>query len=148
MFRKFKVGATFTIMVLLLAGLAACAAETAPKLSIQDPWARPAATGGNAVVYFTLVNKGNTSDVLVSASSDAAETAGIHETQMDEGIIHMVPVSRIEIPAEGRVELKPGGFHVMLVELKQDLNPGGTVSMTLRFGKSVEITVEAEVREP
>ncbi len=146
MFGTFKIGAIFTIMALLLAGLAACTAEPAPKLSIQNPWARPAAMGGNAAIYFTLVNKGNTSDALVAVSSDAAETAGTHETRMEGDIISMVPVPRIEVPAGGRTELEPGGFHVMLVRLKRDLSSGDTVSVTLRFEKSDEITVEAEVR--
>lgn len=53
---------------------------------------------------------------------------------------------RIEVPAGGRTELEPGGFHVMLVGLKQDFSPGDTVSVTLRFEKSDEITVEAAVR--
>ncbi len=148
MFRTFKVGATFTFMALLLAGLAACTAEPASELNIQDPWARPAVMGGNAAVYFTLVNKGNVSDALVGASSDAAETAGLHETRMEGDIISMAPMSRIEVPAGGRTELKPGGLHVMLVELKQDISPGDTVSVTLRFENSDEITVEAEVRQP
>ena len=154
MFGTFKIGTIFTIMALLLAGLAACTAEPTPKLSIQDPWVRPAVMGGNAAVYFTLVNKGNASDALVGASSGAVETMGIHETRMelDEYTylqrLRMVPVPRIEVPAGGRTELEPGGFHVMLVELKQDLKRGDTVSVTLRLEKSDEITVEAEVRQP
>ncbi len=131
-----------------MAGLAACTAGAAPKLSILGPWARPAATGGNAAVYLSLVNKGDASDALVGASSDAAETVNIHETRMEGDVIGMTPVSRIEVPAGGRAELKPGGFHVMLVRLIRDLNPGDVVSVTLRFEKSVEITVEAKVREP
>ena len=137
-----------TISALLLAGLAACTAEDAPKLSVLGPWARPAATGGNAAVYLTLVNKGNVSDTLVDVSSNAAETVNIHETRMERDVMRMTPVSRIEVPAEGRAELKPGGFHVMLVGLKRDLNHSDVVSVTLRFERSVEITVEAEVREP
>jgi|TARA_B100002003_G_scaffold79445_1_gene74306 copper(I)-binding protein len=103
---------------------------------------------GTAAIYFTLVNEGNTSDALVDASSDAAESARFHETQMEGNIISMVPVTRIEIPAKGLTELKPGGLHVMLMGLKQDLNNGDTVSVTLRFEKSDEVVVEAEVRAP
>lgn len=149
MFRTFKVSAAFAIVALLLSGLTSCTAEPAPKLSIQDPWARPAAMGvGTAAIYFTLVNDGSASDALVGASSDAAESASLHETQMEGGVMSMVPVLRIEIPAKGRTELEPGGFHMMLMGLKRDLNTGDTVSVTLRFEKSDEITVEAEVREP
>ena len=142
----FKFAATFTIMALLLTGLAACTtAEWAPKLSIQDPWARPAAMDvGTAAIYFTLVNEGTASDAIVGASSDAAESVRLHETQMEGDIMSMVPVLRIEVPAKGSTDLKPGGFHMMLVGLKRDLNPGDMVSVTLHFEKSDDMTVEAE----
>ena len=133
-------------MALLLTGLAACTtAESAPKLSIQDPWVRPAAMGvGTAAIYFTLVNEGTASDAIVGASSDAAESVRLHETQMEGDIMSMVPVLRIEVPAKGSTDLKPGGFHMMLVGLKRDLNPGDMVSVTLHFEKSDDMTVEAE----
>ena len=142
----------------------------APNLSVQDVWARPAAMtgmegmkdmnglddkkamegmdGGTGAVYFTLVNEGNAPDALVGARSDVAMTAGLHETQMEGDVMRMVPVPRIEVPAGGRTELKPGSLHVMLVDLKQDLNPGDTATLILRFEKSPEITVAAEVRQP
>jgi hypothetical protein len=147
MFRTFKVGITFIIIALLLTGLNACTAEAVPKLRILGPWARPAAMGGNAAVYLTLVNNGKTSDAMEGASSDAAEAVNIHKTQMAGNVMSMVQVPRIEIPAGGRRELKTGGFHVMLVGLKRDLNPGDTVSVMLRFEKSAEITVDVEVRD-
>jgi hypothetical protein len=149
MFWTFKTAATFTIIALLLTGMVACTAEPVPKLIILDAWTRPAATSiGTGAIYLTLVNEGNAADALVSASSDAAETAGLHETQMKEGIMSMVPVSRLEVPIGSRIELKPGGLHLMLMGLKQDLNPGDTVNVTLRFEKSDEITAEVEVRQP
>ena len=160
MSRTFKIGVTFAFIALLLAGLAACAAEPAPRLSIQDPWARPAAMtgmggmeggsmgGGNAAVYFTIINEGNATDTLVGASSDAAETAETHETRMEGDVMRMVPVPRIEVHAGGPTELKPGGLHLMLVGLKRDLNPGDTITVRLRFETSSEITVTTEVRKP
>ena len=104
--------------------------------------------GGTGAVYFTLVNEGNAPDALVGARSDVAMTAGLHETQMEGDVMRMVPVPRIEVQAGGRTALKPGGLHVMLVDLKQDLNPGDTVTLILRFEKSPEITVAVEVRQP
>lgn len=148
MFHTFKIGAIFVVISLLLAGPVTCSAEPAAKLNIRDPWARPAAMGGNAVVYFTLVNKGNLPDALVGANSITADTAGIHETRMEGNTVRMAAVPRIDVPAGGRIELDPGGFHVMLVGLKHDLKPGDKVNVTLLFEKSVEITVEAEVRQP
>ena len=148
MFRTFKVGITFIIIALLLTGLAACTTEAVPKLSVLGPWARPAAAGGNAAVYLTIINKGKVSDALIGASSNVAETVNIHETRMEGDVMSMVPMPRIEVPAEGRTELKTSGFHVMLVGLKRDLNSGNTLGVTLHFEKSVEIIVEAKVGEP
>jgi hypothetical protein len=148
MFRTFKVGTTCIIIALLLTGLAARTNEAVPKLSVLGPWVRPAAAGGNAAVYLTLINNGKTSDAMEGASSDAAETVNIHETRMDGDVMSMVPMARIEIPAGDRTELKTGGFHVMLVGLKRDISHGDTVGVTLHFERSVEITVEAKVGEP
>ena len=147
MFRTFKIGAAFTVIALLLTGVVACSGEPVPKLIIHDPWARPAGVGGNAVVYFTITNKGRMSDALVDVSSDAADTVGIHETRIDGNMVRMATVSRIEVPAGGSVELEPGGFHIMMMGLKRDLNPGEMIKVTLRFDKSVEITVTVEVRK-
>ena len=155
-----KVGATFAIIVLLLAGLTACVAESVPKLRIQDSWAYPTAMpgmgdmngdsmgGGSAAVYFTIINERNRADTLVGASSEAAQTAETHETRMEGDIMRMVPVPHIELPAGRRTELKPGGLHLMLVGLKRDLNPGDTITIRLRFETSSEMTVTAEVRQP
>lgn len=148
MFRALKILAAFTIVLLLLVGLAGCTAVTALGLTIQVPWSRPTAMGGNAVIYFTIVNKGNVADALVGASSNVAETVGIHETRMEGNIMRMVPVSRIEVPAGRRTELAPGGFHMMLTGLKQDISPGDAVSVTLLFEKSEDIVVAVEVRKP
>ena len=73
----------------------------------------------------------------------------IHETTMDGDVMHMQQVSGgIEIPANGQVELKPGGLHVMLIGLTRDLNPGETFPVTLQFENAGAVTVEAEVRQP
>jgi copper(I)-binding protein len=137
------------IVALLLAGLTACTAEPTPELDTYNCWTRPAVMGvGTAAVYFTIVNNGGASDVLTDVSSDAAESARLHETQIEMGIMSMIPISHIKIPAKGRIELQPGGFHVMLVGLKQDLSPGETVSVMLYFEKNDVMAVEAEVREP
>ena len=148
MLRIFNIGAAFLVVALLLAGLVGCSAVPGPRLSIQAPWSRPAAMGGNAVVYLTLVNKGNSSDALVGVDSNAADTAGLHETRMEGNLMRMASVSRIDVPAGRQVELGPGGLHIMLVGLKQDINPGDKVSLILRFEKSGEIAVEVEVVKP
>jgi copper(I)-binding protein len=118
------------------------------KLSIQDPWARPAAMGGNTAIYFTVVNAGQTPATLVQASSHVAKMVELHQTRMEGGVMRMDHVSHIKVPAEGNTELKPGGLHLMVVGLKRDLKPGDTVNVTLQFEPGGKITVAATVRQP
>jgi hypothetical protein len=109
------------------------------------------------VAYMTIENTGSAADALIGASSPAATTAEVHETVVmgspapgasaDGGMMGMQPVKRLEIPAGGTVELKPGSYHIMLIGLKQDLKVGDSVEITLTFEKVGEIKVTATVRE-
>ncbi len=160
MFGKSVTYVTFTIIVLYLSPAAAHGAGAKPDLSVQGAWARPTAMtemggdmkgpamGGTSAVYLTLVNKGDAPDALVAASSEVANAVELHKSEMKGNVMRMVPVPRIEVPARGRTELKPGGFHIMLIGLKRDLKPGDVVKMTLRFEKSGEKVVTARVRKP
>jgi copper(I)-binding protein len=65
---------------------------------------------------------------------------------MDNGVMRMRPIEALDIPANGTVELKPGGTHVMLMELKQPLQAGAALELDLKFEKSGERKVMAEVR--
>lgn len=102
--------------------------------------------GGTAAVYLTLTNPGAQEQSLVSASSDAAKIVELHETTSQAGVMKMRPVKSIRIPPGGKVEMKPGGYHVMLLGLTHDLKPGGTVLLTLKFDQGTEVRVEAPVR--
>lgn len=133
--------------------LVACAAPAIPKVRVEEVWARPAMAmeGMNTIaVYFTLLNEGGAPDALVGASvsSTVASAAEVHETTMEGGVMKMQPVPRLEVPAGGRVEFKPGGYHVMLIGLKQELKVGDKVSVVLRFEKSGALSVDAEIRQP
>ena len=101
---------------------------------------------GNGAVYVTLSNSGAQPDALVSASTDVAQTAELHETTRDGGVMKMRPVKAIPVPAGGKTELKPGGYHIMLMGLKQDLKPGEKVAVTLKFEHGGETRVEAPVK--
>lgn len=131
----------------LLVQCGAAAPSGSPGLKVMDAWARQSpAAGGNGAVYMKLVNDGGTDDVLTGAQSDVAEVAELHETKMDGGMMKMSPVPNIKIPAGGSVSLEPGGLHVMLINLKQPLEPGQKIKLTLTFEKAGSIPVEAEVR--
>lgn len=102
--------------------------------------------GANGAVYVTLTNTGAQADALLSASSDAAQTVELHETKNDAGVMKMRPVAKIDVPAGGKIEMKPGGYHVMLLGLKRDLKPGDKVPVTLKFERGGEVQAEAAVR--
>jgi len=162
-----------TIAVALLAtaslGLAACGddedtgttAASSEPVSISGPWARVTAPEAKtSAAYMTITSKDG--DVLTKASVPAsiAGMAQIHETttsdtSMDEagdddamgGMKSMKEVAKIDIPAGGSVQLKPGGYHVMLMELAKPITAGETVPVTLTFERAGEVTVDAVARE-
>lgn len=137
--------------------LAACssgAATSAPApatgtLTVEGAWARPSTGADRAgAAYLVIRNASAVDDALVGASSPAATTVEIHETTADDsGMMAMHPVERIPIPAGGSVELKPGGFHIMLIGLTTPLEVGSKIDLTLKFASSAPVTVQAEVRQ-
>ena len=89
---------------------------------------------------------------LVGAESASAATVEVHEMRMDKNIMRMRAVPRLDLPPGKTVELKPGGYHIMLIDLKQPLKKGDTIPIRLRIenrDKSVStVEVKAEVRDP
>lgn len=125
------------------------------EMRVEGAWARRAPMmegggskggSGNGAVYAVLVNPGKQPDALVAAASDAAAAVEIHESYQDMGMMMMRPVKKIEVPAGRKVEMKPGGFHIMLLGLKRDLKAGQVVNLTLQFQKTGKIPVKAEIR--
>jgi copper(I)-binding protein len=116
-------------------------------IAVENAWAR--ATPGNAqtgAAYLTLINRGDTTDRLVSVSTPVAEKAELHENKVDNGIMKMRPTGPITV-APGRSEVfKPGGEHVMLMGLKHPLKEGDSFPLTLTFekGSTAEVSVKVE----
>lgn len=104
--------------------------------------------GGNSAAYMRLTNTGSQPDAIIGASTDVANIVELHNVEMSaDGVMRMFPVEKIEIPAGGSAELKPGSFHVMLIDLKQDLNEGDEVNLTLQLESGGEIQVTAPVEQ-
>ena len=144
----------YIVLILLMAAatMAACGsispASSGPKITVKDPWSRPSPlVGGNGVVYMELINQGGSDDILLGAETNIAEVAELHETKMEGDVMKMSPVPNIKIPAGGSVSLKPGGLHIMLIKLKQELISGQKITLTLNFEKSGPMTITAEVRD-
>jgi copper(I)-binding protein len=105
--------------------------------------------GAKSAAYMVIRNTGGEPDKLIAASTDVAKTVELHTVIEEGGMKRMRQVEGgIDIPANGEVVLKPGGFHVMLIGLTRDLNAGDKVALTLTFEKAGQIPVTAEVRQP
>ena len=127
--------------------MAACQPK-ATNLSAKAAWARPGMAGGNSAAYMILQNPLDSPDKLLSASSAAAESVEIHKTSMDAtGTMMMRPAGPVDLPAQSTVELKPGGLHIMLVGLKNDLVIGGTITVTLQFENADPLTLDIPIQE-
>ncbi len=125
--------------------LAAHAADyNVGSIKITQPWARATPKGASsAAAYLTVTNTGTTSDRLSCASSDVSGQCQIHSMVMDNGVMKMRPIEGgLEIKPGETVTLKPGGNHVMLMDLKQPLEAGKTAAATLQLEKAGTVKVE------
>jgi copper(I)-binding protein len=136
-------------MVLAAAGAAFFSAVANAQVSVEKPWVRGTVQGQTSSGAFMGL-KSKDGAALVGVESPVAGVVEIHEMKMDGSIMRMRAVPRIDLPAGKLVELKPGGYHVMLMQLKRTLKPGETVPIRLRIegvDKSVKtVELKAEVR--
>ena len=96
--------------------------------------------------YMTVRNDGRQDDRLLGLRTPVAAKAQIHQTSIGaDGLATMRPVDAVEVPAGGTAVLKPGGFHVMLMQLNHALKPGTDVPLTLVFEKAGEVTITVPV---
>jgi copper(I)-binding protein len=97
--------------------------------------------------YLEVRNNGAQADRLLSATTAAAKRVELHVTQRDGEVMRMREVKTLEIPARERFTLRPGGAHLMLVDLTQPLKKGERFKMKLRFERAGEMEVEFEVQD-
>ena len=120
------------------------------EISVENEWARitPSGTGS---VYMEIKNNGNSHDKLLSASSDKAGMVMIHRSIREGDISKMIHIhDGITIPGNSSVSLKPGDYHLMLMNLDKNLSLGDKISIILNFEKndSLEINPVAKLRPP
>jgi copper(I)-binding protein len=134
------------VTLLMALALSACSTGVAAPV-VEDPWIRSNPNGMGAA-YLTITMP--TSDTLVAAEV-AASIAGrveVHEVLEESGMMRMREVAGgIPLPAGSAVDLRPGGYHIMLLDMPGMLEIGSTVDVTLRFATADPIVVVAEVRE-
>ena len=127
-----------TVTIFLLA-----AAPAMAQIKIENAWSRATPPGAKiAVGYMIIRNDSSAPDRLVAASSPAAERVETHVTVKEGDIFRMREVKGYPIPAHGSFELKPGGAHLMFVDIKRPFKEGDKIPATLRFEKAGEVKVE------
>ena len=127
----------------------ACAEDVkAGDLVISQPWSR--ATPGGAKMgagYLTIENKGSAVDKLVSVSGDVAGKIEVHEMATTDGVMKMRPLDKpLAIEPGKTVKLAPGGYHLMMMDLKSPLKQGDKVPLTLQFEKAGKVPVTLDVQ--
>jgi hypothetical protein len=147
-FRPSRPFSPTALMPALLAVLSFSATAYA-QVSVGDPWVRATVPQQRATGMFAQVTAAQ-GGKLVAASSPVADVVEIHEMAMDNNVMRMRAVPGLDLPAGKPVDLKPGGFHVMLMGLKQQVKEGETVPVTLviegKDGKRENVEVRAPVR--
>ena len=116
------------------------------NLSIDDVWARTGQPGQVSAAFMDVKNKG-AADKIVSAHCDCAKATELHDMKMADGKMLMMQVPAMDVPANGDLKLKPGGYHIMLIGLNRPLVAGETLPIKLKFEKAGEVTVQAQVKD-
>lgn len=142
-------GAILTMVAVLVGSGAATPALAEDGIAVRDAWARaPAVPGRNGAAFLTIVNRTAGEIRLVGAQSPACARVELHESVMADGVMKMVPQAAIPVPAGGTTVLEPGGLHLMLMQAKPAVKPGGTITLTLAFADAGRQTVRARVVAP
>ena len=143
-------------IALAMAFVAASAAMsgTPITLAFDQGAATPAAMHGDdmsltgtGAAFMLIQNRGATDDILLGGETEVAQVVEVHEMAEADGVMEMRPLTEgLTIPAGGEKTLEPGGYHIMLIGLREDLTNGKTFDLTLRFQNAGEITVPVTVR--
>ncbi len=118
------------------------------SIELVNPNARPAAKGMNSAIFVKIKNVSDHEDTIYSAESSIAELVEVHETyKVTEEKMGMRHVEFLIIPAHSEVLLKPRSFHIMLIDLNEDLKIGSDVKVKLIFKKAGAVEITASVKD-
>lgn len=122
-------------------------ADDTGEILVSHAWVQampPSQT--TTAAYMTIMNNSTREAVLVSASSEIAGVTEIHQMSNANGMMNMAMVPNVHIPARGKVLLQPGGYHIMLINLKKPADKGTMVPITLHFQDGSAVVVNAQVK--
>ncbi len=141
--------ALVTVTTLLLVGCASGSDRAADDPQrVIDAWARPGASRTTSAVYLTITNGDSADLALTGVSSPLAGAGEIHESMDHDGMMHMTPRPTVPILAGETLTMRPGGVHVMLIDLNRTLLAGDSVPLRVTFSNGVTRSITAPVRAP
>jgi len=124
-------------------------AGAADNVSVQEPYVRQAPPNAPATGAFMVIKNNGDKDIkLIKVDNPASKATELHTHLNEGGVMKMRPVPGIEIKAKGEAVLKPGGLHVMMIDLKAPMKEGDVVPMTLTFDDGSSKQVDAKVVRP
>lgn len=136
----------FTASLLFSAGVFAGAAD---QVVVQDPYVRLAPPNAPATGAFMVIKNNGDKDIkVVKAENPASKVTELHTHLNEGGVMKMRPVQGVDIKAKGEAVLKPGGLHVMLIDLKAAMKEGDLVPITFTFDDGSTKKVDAKVVRP
>lgn len=125
------------------------AGSAADKVTVSDPYVRLAPPGQMVTgAFLVLKNNDDKDHKVVKADNAASKVTELHTHTMEGGMMKMRQVKEIEIKAKGETALKPGGLHIMLIDLKQPLKEGENVAISVTFEDGSSKKFDAPVRKP
>jgi copper(I)-binding protein len=133
-----------SLLAMLLA-IPACGGGDGPAIVIEGAYAYEPVLGDVGAVYLTIVNHGVATDTVIGVEVSGALVAMIHEQVSDGDRMEMRHVGPLPVPAGGRVELAPGGYHVMLEGMAHPPAAGDTLDVTVRFTRAGSVAARAPV---
>ncbi len=136
------------VVAFLLVTVVGCGQEhSGDPIVVRDAWIREPPPRSPVAGYLVIENRGGAPVALVAATTEAAGQTEIHVMEYKDDRMTMRQVSELQIPAGEEVALKPGGTHLMLMELRQPLRDGDEVELVLRFGDGTERRIQMPVQK-
>lgn len=136
--------------ILLALTLAACSwlPVAQAEVQVEDAWVREAPPGARMLAAYLTVNNSGAEDlVLVEVQSPAFSHIMLHKSEVIDGVARMIHLDEIVIPAQGSVQLQPGGMHLMMPAPEARLSAGDRVPLVLIFADGNRLEVQADVRK-
>ena len=132
----------------LLCSAAVFAGTAADAVTVADPYI-PALPPGqpNSLAYMGLTNSSDQNIELVAAEGGVSKAVELHTHVMEDGMMKMIKIPKIDLPAGKTVMLEPNGLHIMLIGLNKDLKDGDKAALTLVFKDGSKKVVDVPVRK-